>query len=68
MSVQSVVIKKSKMTRDQAITWIKKHAYTMHYGIDETDNYYRFRQFPPDPKYNYSTKPLDGLGYLIVVH
>lgn len=51
--VQSVLIPTAKFSRAEAVKWIEEHDFK-NGGIDETDNYFRFRQFDPD---HCSTEP-----------
>jgi hypothetical protein len=44
--VQSVLINKHKYTPKQAIKWLKENGFKF-YKIDETENFYRFRQVNP---------------------
>lgn len=45
--VQSVLVPTDGFTRDEAKTWVEEHGFTAK-KIDETDDFFRFRQFPPD--------------------
>lgn len=44
--IQSVIINKNLYSRPVAKRWIKKHNFK-DYKVDETPNYYRFRQTDP---------------------
>ena len=44
--VQSIMFDKHRNTLPQAYAWLKKHGYKIK-KIDETNNYYRFRQISP---------------------
>jgi hypothetical protein len=52
--VQSVLIPKDSYTLSEARKWIKGHKF-VDKGVDETDRYYRFRQFAPTKHYAYRT-------------
>lgn len=52
--VQSVLIPKDRYTLREARKWIKEHKF-VDKGVDETDRYYRFRQFAPTKHYAYRT-------------
>ena len=56
--VQSVIIPKINFTIDDAVKWITSHGYVVK-KIDETFNYWRFRQKDP----NYLTR----LGFIKVI-
>lgn len=45
-SIQSLLFKKEEWTVPKAVQWLDKHGYG-YSKVDVTDNYYRFRQFPP---------------------
>jgi hypothetical protein len=45
--IQSIMFKKQYWTLKRAKAWLKEHGYDRT-GVDETDNYYRFRQVDPD--------------------
>jgi len=58
MHVQSVLIDKDEMTLKKAKQWCKDHNYYID-GLDETDEYYRFRQYDPDEdKFIYRIKEI----------
>lgn len=44
--VQSVLMSKDIFSRKEAVKWVKEHDYKAE--IDETENYYRFRQQEPE--------------------
>ena len=47
MSVQSVLCSKKRFkTEKAAAKWVTDHGFKNN-GVDETDEYYRYRQFPP---------------------
>lgn len=52
--VQSILFQKSKYTLAQAKLWLKKHGYTST-KVDETDEYYRFRQSEPSQYDHFAT-------------
>lgn len=63
-NIQSVLFNKDTYTLKTALNYLKKH--NLKYNkVDETQNYYRFRQFDP-PKGNYFMKTIKkGLMYVI---
>lgn len=46
MEIQSLLFPKEHFTLSSSKSWIKKHGYSSS-KVDETDNFYRFRQHPP---------------------
>src|SRR5262245_50607869 len=46
MAVQTVLVPKDNCTKEEAQKWCRDHDYKD--DVDETDDYYRFRQFPPE--------------------
>jgi hypothetical protein len=62
--VQSVLIPKNKFTKSQAINYIKEHF--KYKKIDETKNYYRFRQFKPKKNSHYISKKISN-GVILVI-
>lgn len=69
--VQSVILHKSKFTREQAKTWIHKHGYKPS-NPDTTHEYYRFRQHDPHRMeamgYRARSVALGSDGYLIIFY
>lgn len=53
--VQSIIFKKRFWTIPRAIKWLNNHGFK-YIKVDEKENYYRFRQFPPKKSYKYITK------------
>ena len=45
-TLQSVLMPKNKFNKKEANVWIKKNNY-INKKVDETKNYYRYRQVPP---------------------
>lgn len=45
--IQSLLLDKDKFSRETAIDWVHDHGYSVR-KIDETNNYYRFRQSEPE--------------------
>lgn len=65
--VQSVIIPKARFTKRQARAWVAEHGF-IDPGVDETDDYYRFRQMDPDQQhFKYRTIPFGDSGVLAVV-
>lgn len=66
-TVQSVIIPKDRFTKRQARAWIAQHGF-VDPGIDETADYYRFRQMDPDRQhFKYRTIPLGHSGVQAIV-
>lgn len=64
--VQSVLIPTDSFTMRQARKWVDEHGYADH-GVDETDQYYRFRQFDPDKRHGYRTIEFGDSGIKAVI-
>ena len=47
MEIQSVLFPRESFSVSKAKTWAKRHGFTMK-KVDETENFYRFRQRPPN--------------------
>jgi len=64
--VQSLLLSKKKFkSLSEARKWVRSHGFEAH-KVDETDNYYRFRQYDPDKYYKMRTKVLtDGVKAII---
>lgn len=62
--LQTVLVPKSRYTEEQAVKWIKLQGYKNN-GIDETREYYRFRQKPPNNKKEYYTVLLPNFVHLV---
>ena len=60
MSIQSILLDKSKFSRKRAISWMKKHGFTPNTSAAnfETTRKYRFRQMAPRKTYRYRTKEI----------
>lgn len=52
--LQSIIIPKKNFSKQEAIHWIINHNHHI-YKIDETDNFYRFRQREPRAHGKYYT-------------
>ena len=64
--IQSVIFNKKFWSQDQARKYLLRHHFIDH-GVDETDNYYRYRQHEPDSSKRYFTKTLkSGIEYIIM--
>ena len=69
--VQSVILKKSMLSLEEAKDWILRHGYKVK-KVDITPEYWRFRQV--DPKhlqllgYRARAQPLGDVGYLILFY
>jgi hypothetical protein len=66
IKIQSILFKKD-YTKKDAINWLKNHGYK-YSKIDETDNFYKTKQFPPrkDKKYRTLT-PTPGIRLIIQI-
>lgn len=65
--VQSILFDKEKFTLTEAKNWLKKHDYKSD-KVDETDEYYRFRQRDPDDfdPDSFRTKEIeDGVKFIM---
>jgi hypothetical protein len=56
--IQSVLVPKSKFTKEEAIKYVKKHFKYKKLDENQRRNFYSFRQFNPTKGSNYSTKIL----------
>lgn len=56
--VQSVLFNKHINTIKQCLQWLQDHNMK-HYKVDETENYYRWRQVNPKKNDAYSIKTID---------
>jgi hypothetical protein len=65
--IQSVIIPKEKFTLKQSHKWLMKHNYKIPVKVDETENFYRYRQRNPDKRYTYTTKVLPNGVELILM-
>lgn len=64
--VQSVLFDKRFFMLEDAVEYAYDHGYKVK-KIDETDNYFRFRQFAPKDDYSYVTRDMHNGVKLIVV-
>lgn len=56
---QSVLFSKAAWTEERARKWCKDHDYFTD-GMDESDDFYRFRQYDPDPaKFEYRNEVIE---------
>lgn len=67
--VQSVLLRRHKMTRREADRWIKEHGYTLT-APDVTQDFYRYRQVDPARLHSFRlrTIKLGDIGDLIVAY
>jgi hypothetical protein len=67
--VQSVILKRDKMTRREADRWIKEHGYKLT-APDITHEFYRYRQVDPDRLHHFRFRTIDlgHIGHLIVAY
>lgn len=68
--VQSVRFDKKRWSQAQASKWLAQHGYR-NYGVDETQNQLRYRQYDPEPqtmyRYNTSIKLPAGIRFIVPV-
>nr|WPF46542.1 MAG: hypothetical protein [Lake Baikal virophage 5] len=77
--IQSVLIPKTKsklhavnfpkdgFTLKQSHKWLMKHNYKIPDKVDETENFYRYRQRRPDKRYTYTTEVLPNGVELVLM-
>jgi hypothetical protein len=67
--VQSVTLKRDKMSKREADAWIRKHGYKMS-SPDVTPHFYRYRQVNPERLHGFRFRTIDlgGMGHLIVAY
>lgn len=67
--VQSVILKRDKMTKREADRWIKEHGYILT-APDITHEFYRYRQAVPihSASVRFRTIKLGDIGELIVMY
>jgi len=46
--IQSLLFSKDEFSLSEAKTWLTEHDSYKNYGMEETDEYYRFRQYDPE--------------------
>jgi hypothetical protein len=68
--VQSVILHRDKFTKPEAYDWVRKHDYSVRYGVDVTPEYYRFRQVPPERLHGFRIRSiaLGDDGYILVAY
>jgi len=59
MYVQSILINKYKLNKQQALAYVKRMGYVPIKPAHETLNYYRFRIYRPDVFNKFVTKPIN---------
>lgn len=64
-NVQSVIIDKRFYSFQQAVNYITQHGYKLK-KVDETKNFYRFRQFSPKKFDKYYVKDLKNNVKLVI--
>ena len=71
METQSVIIPKNQFTKSKADKWIKDNGYKLSFykkKMEETDNFYRYRQMAPSKfdKKSFRNKKLpDGIELVL---
>lgn len=67
--VQSVTLKRDKMSKREADEWIRKHGYKMSMP-DVTPHLFRYRQVNPERLhgFRFRTISLGDVGHLIVAY
>lgn len=69
MTIQSVILPKSKFTEAQAVKWIKDHNFSLkgqRIKNYKSTNFYRFRQQPPSHFKSYTMRKLLGGVRLVI--
>ena len=66
MPVQSVIFDKKHWNKKDSKKWLINHKFKV-LKIDDTDNYYRFRQLNPDYKKKFNTISLNNNVKLIIM-
>ena len=56
--VQSIIFNKHLNTINECYNWLKEHGFKT-YKVDETQNYYRWRQVNPKRHRSYRIKTID---------
>ncbi len=69
-TLQSIIISKSKFTREQADEWIKKHKFKLKFGNkdgpDITLHTFRYRQAMPKKNARYYVKRIsNGIEFVL---
>ena len=69
MLIQTILFDNTLWNIKQARSWLRKHGLKYRDKVDETENYLRFRQIPPQKDWRYITKVLKGvdLGVQVVL-
>jgi hypothetical protein len=70
MTIQSIIFAKSKWSQARAEKWLKSKGYKITFHgkpVDETANFYRYRQARPNPAMHYFTKTLPGQGIKFII-
>ena len=67
--IQSVLLRRDKFSKKEAVDWIHDHDYKAS-KVDMTNEYYRFRQHEPvqGVALRYRTIPLSDIGHLVVIY
>jgi len=65
--VQSVLIPKKNFTLKKSHKWLLKHNFKIPKKVDETINFYRYRQKLPNKKNTYTTKVLPNGVELVLM-
>lgn len=67
--VQSVVLKRSKMSKRDADRWVMEHGYKLT-APDITPHFYRYRQVNPERLHHFRFRTIDlgDMGHLIVAY
>lgn len=65
--VQSVLINKHNFTLNEAKKWLKENGFRF-YKVDETENFYRFRQVEPKGFKYYRIKKITDNIELVIAY
>ena len=65
--LHAVNFPKEGFTLKQSHKWLMKHNYKIPDKVDETENFYRYRQRRPDKRYTYTTEVLPNGVELVLM-
>jgi hypothetical protein len=65
--LHAVNFPKEGFTLKQSHKWLMKHNYKIPEKVDETENFYRYRQRRPDKRYTYTTEVLPNGVELVLM-
>ena len=62
--IQSVVFMKDQWTYPKALAYLAKHGFVYN-KVDNNKSQFRFRQFEPSDRYNYTSRSKKGIVFII---